>query len=41
MGEGVTGVCLDTNEPGKPWGTFCEKRAAWLKARSTGWATNR
>ena len=32
MGEGVTAVCLDTNEPGKPWGTFCEKRGAWLKA---------
>ncbi len=32
MGEGVLGVCLDTNEPGKPWGTFCEKRGAWLKA---------
>jgi Icc protein len=31
MGEGVTGVCLDTNEPGKPWGTFCETRGAWLK----------
>jgi Icc protein len=31
MGEGVLGVCLDTNEPGKPWGTFCEKRGAWLK----------
>jgi len=30
MGEGVLGVCLDTNEPGKPWGTFCETRAAWL-----------
>ena len=32
LGEGVLGICLDTNEPGKPWGTFCEKRAAWLKA---------
>jgi 3',5'-cyclic AMP phosphodiesterase CpdA len=31
MGEGVLGVCVDTNEPGKPWGTFCETRAAWLK----------
>jgi Icc protein len=38
MGEGVLGVCLDTNEPGKPWGTFCETRAAWLKEtlRRTG-----
>ena len=25
-------LCLDTNEPGKPWGTFCAKRGAWLKA---------
>jgi 3',5'-cyclic AMP phosphodiesterase CpdA len=24
------GLCLDTNEPGMPYGTFCEKRAAWL-----------
>ena len=32
MGEGVLGICLDTNEPGKPWGTFCEKRGAWLTA---------
>jgi len=31
MGEGVLGICLDTNEPGKPWGTFCERRAAWLR----------
>ena len=31
MGEGVLAICLDTNEPGKPWGTFCETRAAWLK----------
>ena len=25
------GICLDTNEPGKPWGKYCEKRGAWLK----------
>lgn len=31
MGEGVLGVCLDTNEPGKPHGTFCATRATWLK----------
>ena len=31
MGEGVLGICLDTNEPGKPWGTFCDKRGAWLR----------
>ncbi len=38
MGEGVLGVCLDTNEPGMPWGSFCETRGAWLKEtlRSTG-----
>ena len=23
------GICLDTNEPGMPYGTFCEKRASW------------
>jgi 3',5'-cyclic AMP phosphodiesterase CpdA len=27
----VLGLCLDTNEPGVPYGTFCETRAAWLK----------
>ena len=32
MGEGVLGICLDTNEPGKPWGSFCDKRSTWLKA---------
>ena len=31
IGDGVTAVCLDTNEPGKPWGSFCEVRAAWLR----------
>ncbi|HUA51314.1 MAG TPA: phosphodiesterase [Candidatus Sulfotelmatobacter sp.] len=31
MGEGVLGICLDTNEPGKPWGSFCATRAAWLR----------
>ena len=25
------GICLDTNEPGVPYGTFCATRAAWLK----------
>lgn len=32
-------VCLDTNEPGVPWGWLCEKRLAWLAAeldRSAG-----
>ncbi|MGO1251776.1 MAG: phosphodiesterase [Alcaligenes aquatilis] len=24
---------LDTNEPGVSWGVFCERRAAWLRAR--------
>lgn len=23
-------VCLDTNEPGVPWGWLCERRLAWL-----------
>lgn len=23
-------ICLDSNEPGVPYGSFCEKRAAWL-----------
>jgi 3',5'-cyclic-AMP phosphodiesterase len=23
-------ICLDTNEPGVPYGTFCDARAAWL-----------
>jgi 3',5'-cyclic-AMP phosphodiesterase len=31
IGEGVLGICLDTNEPGKPWGSFCKTRGAWLK----------
>lgn len=31
MGEGVLGICLDTHEPGVSWGSFCAKRAAWLK----------
>ena len=31
LGEDVLGICLDTNEPGRSWGTFCEKRGAWLK----------
>lgn len=31
MGEGVLGICLDTHEPGKPWGSFCADRAAWLR----------
>jgi Icc protein len=31
LGEGVLGICLDTNEPAKPWGTFCETRSVWLK----------
>lgn len=25
-------VCLDTNEPGVPWGWLCEQRLAWLAA---------
>jgi 3',5'-cyclic AMP phosphodiesterase CpdA len=25
-------VAVDTSEPKKPWGTFCEERAAWLDA---------
>jgi hypothetical protein len=29
--EGLLGVCLDTNEPGKPWRSFCEKRGAGLR----------
>lgn len=36
MGEGVTAICLDTNEPGKPWGSFCDKRAKWLRAALDG-----
>src|SRR5262245_9007948 len=28
---GTLGICLDTNEPGVPYGTFCETRADWLK----------
>jgi len=23
-------ICIDTNEPGQPWGSFCERRARWL-----------
>jgi Icc protein len=30
IGE-TLGICLDTNEPGQPYGTFCEKRAQWLR----------
>ena len=41
MGEGVRAICLDTNEPGKPWGSFCATRGAWFKARSTRRATGR
>lgn len=26
-------VLLDSHEPGAGWGTFCEQRAAWLRAR--------
>lgn len=31
MGEGVLGICLDTNEPGKPWGSFCATRGTWFR----------
>jgi Icc protein len=29
-------ICLDTNEPGKPYGTFCARRAAWLRSTLAG-----
>ncbi len=25
-------ICLDTNQPGVPWGLLCDRRLAWLKA---------
>lgn len=29
-------ICLDTNEPGVSWGTFCAQRAAWLARELDG-----
>ena len=35
-GAGLQIICLDTLEPGRHGGAFCEERAAWLKAELSG-----